>query len=326
MSALSGFLNSTVDFFSPHDATKQAIIHLPMDFLVKTSTPLMALSLSVRMIFWTLTWLWTVDVSAAAKKSPLPAIRENVGISASLQQVVIEGAELEVIPLAETKPPIVLRIEATWPHGSGFRYDFSFYGLEPGNFDLRSQLRRKDGSSLDTVQSIPVIIESILPPGKSEPAALKHHSLPAIGGYKQWMITLGILWTVGLMGILWCMRQPKKTNGSNTGPVPTLSLGEKLEPLVRAAAAGDASANDKAELERLLLTFWSKKLDLEKLKSSERIQKLKKDPEARPLICALEQWLHSPTSVDDAEIQSMLKPYHSVRWTEDTPPTTEFKY
>ncbi|MDA7661810.1 hypothetical protein N8609_00455 [Verrucomicrobia bacterium] len=301
-------------------------MHLPMDFLVKPSMPPIALRLSVQMIFWTLTWLWTADVSAAANKSPLPAIRENVGISISLQQVVIEGTELEVIPLAETKPPIVLRIEATWPHGSSFRYDFSFYGLEPGNFDLRSQLRRNDGSSLDTVQSIPVIIESILPPGKSEPAALKHHSLPAIGGYKQWMITLGILWILGLMGILWCMRQQKKTNGSNTRPVPTLSLGEKMEPLVKAAAAGGVSSSDKAELERLLLTFWSKKLDLEKLKSSERIQKLKKHPEARPLICALEQWLHSPTPVDDAEIQSILKPYRSIRWMEDERPPREVKH
>jgi hypothetical protein len=297
-----------------------------MDFVVKPSMPAVALRLTVQMIFWTLTWLCPADASAAAKKSPLRVIRENVGISVSLQQVVIEGAELEVVPLAETNPPIVLRIEATWPHGSSFRYDFSFYGLEPGNFDLRSQLRRKDGSSLDTVQSIPVIIESILPPGKSEPAALKHHSLPAIGGYKQWMIILGTLWIVGLIGILWFMRQQKKTNGGNARSVATLSLGEKLEPLVRAAAAGGVSSNDKAELERLLLTFWSKKLDLEKLKSSERIQKLKKHPEARPLICALEQWLHSPTSVDDAEIQSILKPYRSIRWTEGELPPEEVKY
>lgn len=264
------------------------------------------------------------DVTAAEELTP-PVAKGNVGLSIQLEQVVISGPELEAVPLSEKDQPIVLRIEAAWPHGSDFRYDFSFYGLEPGTFDLKSQLRRKDGSTMDTVQSIPVIVESVLPPGKAEPAALEPHSIPVPGGYRQWITTLGIVWIVGLIGIVWSMRKRKKTGDVDSDARPPLSLGEKLEPLVKAVASGNISGNDKAELERLLLTFWSKRLDLKNLKPSERIQKLKEHPEAKTLICAVEKWLHSPESANESEIQNILKPYQSTQWTEGDDPLKDMK-
>jgi hypothetical protein len=288
--------------------SNQVIMHVPLKFLMKLAGPQNHHRFAFLMMVCLLPLLTAGDITAAEDPSS-SVTKGNVGMSIQLDQVVITGPELEVIPLSDEKQPLVLRIEAVWSHGSDFRYDFSFYGLEPGTFDLKSQLRRKDGSSLEEVQSIPVIIESILPPGKAEPAALEHHFIPVPGGYKQWMTTLGILWIAGLIGIAWSMRKRKKTGDAASDATPPLSLGEKLEPLVKAVAAGNVSGNEKAELERLLLTFWSKKLDLKDLKSSKRIQKLKEHPEAKTLICAVEKWLHSPESVDEAEIQSILKPY-----------------
>ena len=50
-------------------------------------------------------------------------------------------------PLDDRRAPVVLRIVDVYPHGTAFRYDLEYYGLEPGTFDLRDYLRRKDGSS-----------------------------------------------------------------------------------------------------------------------------------------------------------------------------------
>ncbi len=299
-------------------------MYVPLRFLMKLAGP-QNLHRFISLVAFCLFPLLTAGDVIAAEEASSHVAKGNVGMSIQMEQVVIRGSELEVLPLSDEKQPIVLRIEAVWPHGSDFRYDFSFYGLEPGTFDLKSQLRRIDGSSLDAVQSLPVLIESILPAGKAEPAALEHRSIPVPGGYKKWMTALGVLWIAGLIGIVWSMRKRRKSGDADADVIPPLSLGEKLEPLVKAVAAGNISGNKKAELERLLLTFWSKRLDLKDLKSSERIQKLKEHPEAKTLICAVEKWLHSPESVDEAEIQSILNPYRSIEWAEGDEPLTEVK-
>ena len=59
---------------------------------------------------------------------------------------VLPGSELEVKPIGE-RTPIVLRIVRVFPHGTAFRYDLEYYGLEPGSFDLKDYLQRKDRSS-----------------------------------------------------------------------------------------------------------------------------------------------------------------------------------
>ena len=55
-----------------------------------------------------------------------------------LEGVVLPGPELEGEasrrPQAST---IVLRVARVYPHGTAFRYDLEYYGLEPGTHDLR---------------------------------------------------------------------------------------------------------------------------------------------------------------------------------------------
>src|SRR5438876_7853227 len=71
----------------------------------------------------------------------------TVGMPARIEQLVLPGSELEVKPLEDRRQPVVLRIVTSYPHGTAFRYDLVYYSLEPGEFDLRDYLRRKDGSS-----------------------------------------------------------------------------------------------------------------------------------------------------------------------------------
>lgn len=240
------------------------------------------------------------------------SIKGSVGMPIEWNQVVISGSELEVIPLAEDHLPIVLKIDQTWPHGSDFRYDFSFYGLEEGSFDLRDYLRRKDGSSVQQIQSLPVHIESVLPADRFEPSAVKHKPIPEPGGYRNTMITLGVVWIIGLGALLWSMRKQKKDSldASDQSSAPTLA--ERLEPLVKEAASGTLSKEQQAHLERLLLTYWSHRLQLKPSRPADRIRQLKNHEEAGPLIRAIEKWLHSKEQVKDTEIQALLEPYRSI--------------
>ena len=75
-----------------------------------------------------------------APQVPAPEI-PSVGMPGLIQELVLSGSELEVRP-RDPKDPLVLRIARVSPHGSDFRYDLEFVGLEPGTYDLRDGLRR----------------------------------------------------------------------------------------------------------------------------------------------------------------------------------------
>src|SRR5262245_22427723 len=65
----------------------------------------------------------------------------TVGMPARIDQIVLPGTELEVKPLEGRRAPVVLRIVSVAPHGTAFRYDLEYYGLEKGTFDLKNELR-----------------------------------------------------------------------------------------------------------------------------------------------------------------------------------------
>src|SRR5438034_181222 len=90
----------------------------------------------------------------------------KVGMTQRIDQIVLPGSELEAKPLGDRQAPVVLRIGSASPHGTAFRYDLVYYGLEPGKFDLKNYLRRKDGSSTADLPSLSITIHSVLPPGQ----------------------------------------------------------------------------------------------------------------------------------------------------------------
>src|SRR4051794_9180053 len=91
---------------------------------------------------------WFVLLLALLASSAWAADQRSstVGMPARIEQVVLPGPELEVKPRENSRDPIVLRITNVYPHGTAFRYDLVYYGLDPGEHDLSTYLRRKDGS------------------------------------------------------------------------------------------------------------------------------------------------------------------------------------
>ena len=126
----------------------------------------------------------------------------TVGMPARIEQLVLPGTELEAKPIEDRRTPVVLRIVNSYPHGSAFRYDIVYYGLEPGEFDLKDSVRRKDGSPITDVPSIPIKIEPVLPPGQIEPHRLALAPAPFLGGYRLLLIVGGLVWAAGLAAIL----------------------------------------------------------------------------------------------------------------------------
>src|SRR5664279_2863147 len=77
-----------------------------------------------------------VRAADAPQTAEPPKLQSStVGLPVDVKQIVLPGTELESTPW-DDKSPVVVRIIEVYPHGDAFRYDLSYQGLEPGDYDL----------------------------------------------------------------------------------------------------------------------------------------------------------------------------------------------
>lgn len=238
----------------------------------------------------------------------LQAEPPSVGRVERLRGVVLPGPELVARPI-DDRSPIVLRIDAVFPHGTARRYDFAYYGLEPGTYDLRDFLAPADGRPPEPLPPLPVTIRPAYPAAERRTVRdLEPAPAAAFGGYRRTMAAAAGLWVLGLAVLLLARRRPKAADGPAARPE---TLEDRLRPLVRKAAEGGLSESDQAALERLLLAFWRRRLP-PSTGPLESLRALREHPEAGPLVRALERWLHRPGGDPDLDVASLLKPYRDA--------------
>jgi len=246
----------------------------------------------------------SATVAESAKTS-----KTSVGMPAQIRQIVLAGTELEAKPIEDRKTPVVLRIVATYPHGTAFRYDLEYYALEPGKFDLRDQLKRKDGSTVDDLPPLPIEVASLLPPGQIVPHSLVARSAPKLGGYR---LLLGLTLTVWIIGLALLLIRRRARHATLAVQVRPRTLAERLQPLVTAAMAGQLTPEGRAELERLLLTYWRRRLALQDGDPVTALTTLRNHDEAGALLRVVESWLHKPEGAGEVDIAALLAPYRDL--------------
>jgi hypothetical protein len=237
---------------------------------------------------------------------PLP--ESTVGLPAKIEQLVLPGTELE--PVAwDDKSPIVIRIEAVYPHGTSLRYDLIYQGLEPGEYDLRKYLRRKDGSTVDDLPPLSVKVEGLLPPGHITPHDPAFVAPPWLGGYR---VLLAIGTAAWLLVLIWFIFPPRRATQANETSAVRVSLAERLRPLVARAMRGELSSTELAEFERALVSYWRRRRALEDVSPAEALRRLRTDEQAGPLLSQVEAWLHRPAGEQDVDVAALLAPYQNL--------------
>lgn len=232
----------------------------------------------------------------------------TVGISGSILQLVLPAPELEAAPF-DVNSPIVLRVLATWPHGTDFRYDLEYYGLEAGQYDLSKYLKHKDGTPVTNLPPIPVKVLALLGDGQVQPNVLEPTALPRLGGYQTTMVVLGIVWVLGLALLIFAGRRRAQVAREQARP---RTLAEELRPLVEDALAGRLSRADRARLELRLVEYWRRKLALVDRSPQTLLVELRAHPEAGALLRSLEDWLHRPDPPQQVDVARLLAPYENV--------------
>lgn len=258
----------------------------------------------------------TLALAAAAQepaakaegKGPAP-VRSGIGLPAELTGVVLPGGEFEAEP-GTPASKLLVRVVAVAPHGTAHRYDLEFVGFEPGEYDLRAFLRRKDRTPNGDLPPLPVVVDGVLPAGK---VALNTEPLvpaPRLGGYRTLLWVAGSAWVAGLLLLLF-VRRRRATTAAAAAPPPTLA--ERLRPLVTQAIAGDLPDARMHELERLLLGYWRRRLGLEREPAATAIARMRADADAGALLRALERWLHAPPARrEPVDVAALLRPYEAL--------------
>ena len=151
----------------------------------------------------------------------------------------------------------------------------------------------------------------MLPPGQVEPNPLALQSSPSLGGYRLLLAVFGSLWCAGLVAILVLGR--RKHALAEADSARPVTLADRLGPLVDAAVAGTLSKGQHAELERLLIGYWRKRLGLEQASPAAAITAMRDHPEAGPLLRKLEEWLHKPGArTEPVDVAGLLRPYQNL--------------
>jgi hypothetical protein len=247
---------------------------------------------------WFVVGLGLRSVADAGEEIP------TVGVNRTLESVILPGPELVVKPLKHDSK-LVLRITATFVHGTDFRYDFEYYALESGSFDLASYLVSKDGTPTRLPEVI-VEVRSLLEPGQVTPNTLVEGAVPDVGGYRNLLIVGSVVWVI-VLGLLFFWRRRRAATGEEEAHVVTLA--ERLRPLVEKAIRGELPPARHAELERTLLAFWRDRLGLADTNAADAILEMKRHEEAGRLLRELERWLHRPGTAGEVDVTSLLQPY-----------------
>lgn len=237
----------------------------------------------------------------------------HVGITGKIFGVIVPGTPLIAKPITDDLSPFVLRIVDKYPHGTAWRYDFEFMGLEPGTFGISDFVEREDGTPLGEFPAVEIEIQTSIPPGQITPHSLGPMSLSRLGGYRVWMVVIAAGWVVGLALLLFAGYRKKQL--ARIAARPT-SFAEYLRPRLQAALDGELSADRFAELERMITAFWRKRLALENLDVAQSIARIKADDNAGPLLRELERAMHDPRHTGQAKLAELLKPLESIPWEE----------
>jgi len=237
-------------------------------------------------------------------------VATTVGIPQTIKDLILPGSELIAKPI-EGDPAVIVQIVDAFRHGDSFRYTIRFSGLEPGVHDLAEWLVRKDESDTKDLPKVPVEIESLLPAGQVTPNQLSESWLPRLGGYKVMMTVAVIVWGLVLLALLFGGR--RKKGATDQAGASERSVADLLQERLEAAFDNQVAPQQYAELERMLFSWWRKRLGYESLSPDAALAKIKENAQAGPLMIQLERWMHSPAKDErDVDLAKLLSPYRDL--------------
>lgn len=196
---------------------------------------------------------------------------------------------------------INVRIADVVEDGDAKLYDLRFIAQRAGRFDLREALERVDGGPIAALPAAPVAVAALLDPEHDgELIAMQELDAKPRVGYRATLIALGSAWLLVPIAYLGWRIAHRKRRVIEAPPPPPPTLADQLAPMVEAARTGQLDVSGRAKLERLIIAYWRKRLNLGALGTRAALDAIKSDAKAGALLNAVERWLHAPHAPNDS--------------------------
>jgi hypothetical protein len=205
--------------------------------------------------------------------------------------VEIAGPRLTATPFT-FGDPLAVRIAGIEPTPAGFRYDLRYMAYGPGEFDLADYLLQGTQRP-PRLASMPIEVASILPADhQGELFDAPKSFINVETRYRTWMGLMWVAWGVLLLPLLVYGRRRHR---SESPPPPPPTVPQRLRALLELAEISELSPQQQAELEKLLLAFWARRLNLSTGRLVDALAQVRRHPSASGQVERLEHWLHSRT-------------------------------
>lgn len=215
--------------------------------------------------------------------------RVTIGVEGS-RIVEIDGPRLIAAPFTPGDA-LSVRIASAQPTASGFRYDLRYMAFGPGEHDIGKSLVDPSGNLSTPRPDVKVSVPALIPEKYSgELYATPNSAIDLHTNYSLLMTFAWGLWAFLFVPLIWYGRQWR---GQTAPAKPEPSIAAQLRSVLLRATAKDLTAEEQADLEQLLLAFWSQRLNLSQERLSETIQQLRRHPQAGPQWTSVERWFHA---------------------------------
>jgi hypothetical protein len=173
----------------------------------------------------------------------------------------------------------------------GFLYDIRYMAFGPGKHDIGKSLVGPDGKSPSPRSEFAVSVPALIPEKYSgELFATSNSKIDLHTNYTLLMTLAWALWALLLIPLIFYGRD-WRSRAVAAKPEPSIT--ERLRSLLKQAARSDLTPEQQADLEQLLLAFWSRRLNLSEQRLSETIHQLRQHPQAGPQWTSVEHWFHA---------------------------------
>lgn len=235
---------------------------------------------------------------------PFAGSRRDVTIGVEGRKLVeIPGPRLQAVPFTPGDA-VSLRIESFDATPGGFRYDLRYVAYGPGKHDLSQALMTPSGRPLAARDDLAIEVATLLPTDhEGELFATEPSEIRLVSNYYAMMAGLWIGWALLLLPLILIGRTRR---AKVVRPPPTPSVAARLCAMLERAAVQSLTAPQQADLEQLLLAFWSQRLNLSNRRLTDTIAELKSHPVAGRHWIRVERWLHSPHATSDAVAAELL--------------------
>jgi hypothetical protein len=194
---------------------------------------------------------------------------------------------------------------------NGYRYDIRYMAFGPGEHDIGKSLAGPAGKRPDPQPEFAVSVSVLIPEKYSgELFATKSSSIDLHTNYSLLMTLAWCSWAALLVPLIWYGRDCSRRKED---ALPEPSITERLRTLLQRAAKSDLTPQQQADLEQLLLAFWSQRLNLSQQRLSATIEQLRRHPQAGPQWHSVERWFHArATSTSSSAARQLLQDLESL--------------